>query len=429
MITRRTALLAPPAAALAAGLPAAAQANETVFLSTQLRPVEEAQKVRTVLLRGAPGRVTYVTEEPPQLTVRVRAEQQAGRRTISLIGALHGELSPLQPLNALEPLDDMLPQLAPRGIPDGLLRLGRLGTDRQLYVPWMQATYVMVAHRRALEFLPAGADINSLTYAQLAAWAAAIQQRTNQRRLAFPAGPRGLMARFFQGYLYPSFTGGLVTPFRSADAAAMWGAFRDMWASVSPASANINFMQEALLANEAWIGWDHVARVLDALREKPTEFVAFAPPAGPKGRAYMPVLAGLAVAAGAPNAAGARGVIMHLTQPSVQIATAAEVGFFPVVRAELPADLPAGVRLAADAIARTQNAPDALPALLPVGLGDKNGEFNKVFTDTFQRIVLRREDIRTVLDAEAGALRTVMEQTGAPCWAPDAASPGACPVA
>jgi multiple sugar transport system substrate-binding protein len=99
------------------------------------------------------------------------------------------------------------------------------------------------------------------------------------------------------------------------------------------------------------------------------------------------------------------------------------------VRAELPADLPAGVRLAADAIARTQNAPDALPALLPVGLGDKNGEFNKVFTDTFQRIVLRREDIRTVLDAEAGALRTVMEQTGAPCWAPDAASPGACPVA
>jgi multiple sugar transport system substrate-binding protein len=32
--------------------------------------------------------------------------------------------------------------------------------------------------------------------------------------LGFPAGPQGLMHRFFEGFLYPSYTGGGV-PFRS----------------------------------------------------------------------------------------------------------------------------------------------------------------------------------------------------------------------
>jgi multiple sugar transport system substrate-binding protein len=64
-----------------------------------------------------------------------------------------------------------------------------------------------------------------------------------------------------------------------------------------------------------------------------------------------------------------------------------------------------------------------------VGLGDKGGEFNKVYMDSFQRIVLRNENIRAVLDAEAVNLRAVMSATSAPCWSPDAASEGACPVA
>ena len=52
--------------------PAAARAQDVVFLSTQLRPIEEAQKVRDVLLKGAP-KATNVTEEPPPLTVRLQA--------------------------------------------------------------------------------------------------------------------------------------------------------------------------------------------------------------------------------------------------------------------------------------------------------------------------------------------------------------------
>jgi multiple sugar transport system substrate-binding protein len=417
-------------AALAAGTFFAAQnaqAQDVIFLSTQLRPIEEAQKVREVILKGAP-KTTYVTEEPPQLTVRMKAEQDAGKRTVSVVGALHGELQPLVPMGSLDPVDDIVAKLGDRGIPAGLMTLAKLGTDKTMYIPWMQATYVMVVRKDALQYLPAGADVNALTYAQLAAWGKAIQEKTGQRRLGFPAGPTGLMARFLQGNLYPSYTASMVSEYRSAEAEAMWTEFKAIWATVNPNSTNYNFMQEPLLGGEVWVAWDHIARVKEALAAMPDKFLVVAPPAGPKGRAYMPVIAGLAIAKDAPNRAQAVALIEHLTKPETQVATAAQVGFFPVVNATLPTNLTPDVKLLADGVAKTQGAKDALVALLPVGLGGKGGEFNKVYVDTFQRIVLRNEPVRAVLDSQAETMRAIMNETKAPCWAPDKPSTGACPV-
>jgi multiple sugar transport system substrate-binding protein len=413
---------------LLAGIAAPAWADDTVFLSTQLRPIEEAQKMRDVILKNFTGKVDYVPEQPAQLPIRIQAEQQGGTHTISLIGALHGELQPLLPIDGLVPVDDLAAKLADRGFPPDLMKLGQFGTGHQMYIPWMQATYFMVANKQALPFLPAGADLNALTYAQLAAWAQAIQEKTGQRKLGFPAGPSGLMHRFLEGFLYPSFTGGVVTPFRSPEAEAMWTQFAAMWKFVNPNSTNYNFMQEPLLSGDVWIGFDHVARLLDALRQKPDDFVAFPAPAGPKGRGYMPVLAGLAIAKDAPDAKGAAALIDYMTQPATQIATARAVGFFPVVKAELPPDLDPGVKAASEAIARTETAKDSLASLLPIGLGTHGGEFDKVYTDTFQLIVLRGQPVHAVLDRQAEALKRVIEATGAPCWTPDAPSKGPCPV-
>lgn len=405
-----------------------AAAQEVTFLSTQLRPVEEAQKVRQVLLKGVPGKVSYLVEEPPQFDVRMKAEGKAGKRTISLAGALHGELQPLVTSGDLDTVDDVAARLADRGVPQSLMELGKLGTGKQVYIPWMQATYIMVARKEALASLPAGADVNALTYEQLEAWGKALTEKTGKRLIGFPAGPKGLMPRFYQGYLYPSFTGGVVTPFRSAEAEAMWGQFKRLWQYVNPNSTSYDFMQEPLMAGEVWVAFDHIARVKDALVQEPDKYVTFPAPAGPKGRGYMPVIAGLAIPRGAPDRAGAAAVIEHLSKPETQVKTAAEVGFFPVVKAELPADLSPGIKLIAEGVAKTQGAKDALPALLPVGLGDKGGEFNKVFSDTFQRIVLRGENPRAVLDAQGAVLKSLMEATKAPCWAPDKPSEAACPV-
>ena len=405
----------------------AAQPERLVFLSTQLRPIEEAQKMRNLILKDFPREVDYITEEPQQFPVRIEAELQGGTHTIDVVGALHGELKPLVQLNALVPLDDLAGKLAGRGIPNPLLELGKFGTAHQLYIPWMQASYIMVANKASLPYLPDGADINALSYDQLAAWAGTVEQKTGKRMLGFPAGPQGLMHRFFEGFLYPSYTGGVVAPFRSEAAQAMWTQFASLWKSVNPNSTSYNFMQQPLLSGDVWIGWDHVARVLDALRQKPDEFVAFPAPAGPKARGYMPVLAGLAVLKDAPDMSGATALIDYLTQQQTQIVTARSVGFFPVVKIKLPTILEPGLKMAAVAI-EEQSAKDALPALLPVGLGQRGGEFDKVFMDTFQLIVLRGQKPRAVLEREAETLNRLMTETGAPCWQPDPPSTGACQV-
>jgi len=139
----------------------------------------------------------------------------------------------------------------------------------------------------------------------------------------------------------------------------------------------------------------------------------------------MPVLAGLAVLKGAPDLNGAIGLIDYLTRPETQIETARSVGFLPVVKAELP-DTEPGLKLGAGAVEKMQSAKDALPALLPIGLGERAGEFDMVYLDTFKGIVLRGENPSAALDREREALNRLMTETGAPCWAPDPPSSGAC---
>ncbi len=141
----------------------------------------------------------------------------------------------------------------------------------------------------------------------------------------------------------------------------------------------------------------------------------------------MPVIAGVGIPRTAPDMDAAKALIAHLMKPATQIATLRATNFFPVVDVALPDDLPPSVKAAGAAIAAMSSAPDANPGLLPAGLGDMGGDFNRVFVDTFERIILARQDIRTVLDDQKGRLAAIMDKTGAPCWAPDAPSEGRLP--
>jgi len=417
MKTKRL-LLAGAFLALAAG-PLMA---EPLFWSTQAKPVEESQAMRDQVLAGFPGGVDYqASDEGPWLT-RVQAEVGAGKGTIAVLGGLHGDLS-----GVTDGLAD-LSGIDAAGIAAPMLELGHLGTAEQKYLPWMQATYVMAANKQALQRLPAGADVEALTYDQLTAWCKAIAEAAGAQKCGFPAGPKGLKHRFFQGFLLPAYTGSMVTEFRSDGAVQAWEAFKELWQYVTPASTNYGFMQEPLLTGEVWVAFDHVARLADAFNQKPDDFVAFPVPAGPKGRAYMPVLAGLAIPTTAPDPEASKALVAFMLKPETQIATLKATNFFPVMDVTLPDDMPASVKALGPAIARMAGAPDALPALLPMGLGDKGGQFSQIYTDTFEQIILGGRDVKETLAAEGDRLAALMNEANAPCWAPDAASDGPCPV-
>ncbi len=398
--------------------------GKLTFLSTQFTPVEEAERFRQILSGAYNAKpVDYVASDPAPFADRIRSATQAGNVNFSVLGALHGQYAPVA--EQLDDVSDVMQRLSGRGYAEDLKDLAKLGTQKTLYIPWSQATFIMAAHRSALDALPAGADVNRLTYDQLLAWTQALQEKTGKPAFGLPAGPKGLLHRFLQGFTYPSFTGAAVTEFASPQAAEMWRYLQRLWKTTNPASTNYDFMQEPLVSGQALIAWDHVARLIDAPRRKPGEFQLFPVPAGPKGRGYMSIVSGLAIPKGAPDRASAVALIEALSKPEVQVDVLRKNAFFPAVQAPLPSDLPPGVSEEAKALQAQQSAPDALLALPPAGLGAREGEFTQIYKDGFSRIVLRGENPTAVLPELKSAVQRILNETKAPCWTPDPSSNGA----
>jgi len=412
----------------------AQEGNGTVTMqSTQFNVVEETEKARAILA-NFDGEAIYVGSEEGPLLDLLRAEAEAGEGATDVVGALHGTFPVLAQDDLLFDLSEVIARIEEEhDIVDAYVELGKLGTtDYQYYVPWMQATYVMAANEEALEYLPEGADLNALTWEQLAEWGANMAEATGENKLGFPVA--GLFHRFMQGYLYPSFTGGMVTKFRSPEAVAMFEFLRDgLWPYVNAESINYSFMNEPLLTGEVWVAFDHTARLkpaFDAMANGDTDmtFVAFPAPTGPAGLGYMPVVAGLAVPYTSPNPDGAEALIEFMLSPETQAAVLNDLGFFPVIADVDTANLSESVAILSGAVQATTSSENALTSLLPIGLGDRGGEFNQLFLNAFNRIVVNGEDIATVLNEEGETLNTLLSETGAPCWSPDPASEEACAV-
>lgn len=401
-----------------------------VFYGTQFTPVEENEKFQAIL--GEFGDVEYFSNlQEGELIDLIRAEAAAGAGTIDVVGILHGGYPTLAREDLLMELTDLLDDLeADRELAEAFVELGLMGTDDyQYYIPWMQATYIMAAHVDALEYLPDGVDINAMTWDELAAWCQNITDETGSARCGFPLGEGGLWHRFLEGYIYPSYTGGMVTQFKSEAAVEMFEFLRDtLWPNIHRQSTSYAFMQEPLLAGEVWVAFDHTARLIEAFREAPDDFVAFPAPSGPAGLGFMPVIVGLSIPKTAPNPDGAMALIDYMTQPDTQAAVLRDLAFFPVTSGVDMTELPIEVAIEAEAVTAQANSPNALPALLPVGLGERGGELNEIFRAAFERIVIDGEDIQTVLDEEAANIQALLDDTGAACWPPDPPSEGICQI-
>jgi multiple sugar transport system substrate-binding protein len=406
-----------------------AQDSTLTFISTQFNVVEEADVAREIYAGYEGGAVEFVTSEEGPMIDLLRAEAESGTGVNDVVGSLHGTFPTLASDDLLFDLTDLVADIETEyDIDDSFVELGRMGTeDYQYYVPWMQATYIMAAHNDALQYLPEGADINALTWEQLAQWAQTMSEETGEAQLGFPVA--GLFHRFLQGYLFPSFTGGMVTGFNSPEAVSMMEFVRDdLWPYVNPQSISYDFMNEPLLSGEVLVAFDHVARLKPAFDEAPDDFVAFPAPAGPAGRGYMPVVAGLGVPYTSADPDAAQDFIRYVLSPEVQSATLSQLGFYPVISGVDTSGLSAGLAKQAEAVATQSASEDAIVALLPVGLGERGGEINEIFRNAFNRIVVNGEDVQTVLDEEAATLQSLLDDTGAPCWAPDPVSEGACQI-
>lgn len=408
--------------------------GRVVFLSSQAQPAAEEQVMEHEVLRDFNGQVDFDSQPLGSADVdRIRAEHARGTSTVDVIALTHSDMLTLRDDDALEDLTPLVDQLlASRRIPDDLVDAGKYGTDKQYYIPWMQATYLMVVNKKAMQYRPAGVDVHNLTYDQLIAWGTRILEATGERRIGLPAdldGPRGgLIYRFLQGYAYPSFTRTTLTGFRSAEAVRMWETLRRLWSVTNPWSTKYRTMHEPLETGEVWIAWDHQARLKQALADS-QRFEAVPAPSGPMGLGYMSVVVGLAIPKGAPNEAGARALIDWLTTARQQAAAATGLNFSPVVQDVVPTPgLAPALTQGLEVTGRYRANMWRVETLPPAGLGGHADEFTAVYQETFARIVLHGEDIPTVLNSEVPRLQKLVDLSTASCWPPDPPSQGPCRI-
>ncbi|MGY4706144.1 ABC transporter substrate-binding protein [Candidatus Bipolaricaulota sp. J31] len=409
---RKLAILA---VALMFGALAGFGAEKIVWMSTQFVPIAEAEFVRNEILAPfaeATGiEVEFLGAEYAEFASRIEAEYQAGAGEIAVLCGLHGDLAPfayaLRDLSGITPGGTIGPGLMAKGYMAG----------KQAYIPLMQATYLMVVNKKALEYLPEGADIWALTYDDLLAWAKNIYEATGMQKLGIPAGPKSLLHRFIHGYLYPSFTGYQVLAFDSGAAVKMWEFMQELWKYVNPAAPTWDAMDTPLLAEEVWIAWDHTARVKQAIVERPDDFIAIPSPAGPFGRGFISVLAGLAIPETSPDPEAAAKLIEYLTTPEAQVKILQGVGFFPVVAEAAGAVPPGALRILAEGVSAQAASPDAIVCFIPGGISD---EYKKIYKDTFFKFVIKGEPVDVeFLRAQATRLRELYLEAGAPYPAPD----------
>lgn len=186
------------ASAVAITCTAMAAQAETLFWSTQAKPVEEAQAMREQVLAGFQDKVDYQPNDSGPWLTRLQAELEAGSGSIGVLGALHGDFSAMDPENLMD-LDD----LGVMSASDTFNDLAKLGTDGMQYIPWMQASYIMAANKDALQYLPEGADIDALTYDQLIAWAANAHEAAGRAQVRLPRRPQRAEAPLLPGLPLP----------------------------------------------------------------------------------------------------------------------------------------------------------------------------------------------------------------------------------
>ena len=403
-------------------LSSAIAAEQLIFLSTQFNPVSEMQFITEEVLSGFTNetgiKVEFVPVQYADFVNRILAEVKTGRVVTNVIAELHGGFDYLLAENAVEDLSTM-PELPERTF---LKTFDEYSEIRgvKAYIPWTQATFVVAINKEALDYLPEGLTQDDVLegnpnwdYEALLKWGENLKEAKGAPMVGLAMAPGGLFHRFLHGYIYPSYTGSQAKDFASQDAMDMWEYLIRLNEYIHPASTTWSNMSEPLLKGEVLIGWDHAARLIQALTTKPDDFVVAPAPLGPKGRGYILVIAGLGMPKDAPNKEDSWKLIEYLTRPSTQALILQGTGFFPVVEEAEKEITEGALKTLSDGVTKQANAPLGIPCLIP-SLGAFGGEFGNIYRMAFERIVLKGEDPNKVLPELNERLEEIFEEVDVP---------------
>ena len=194
--------------------------------------------------------------------------------------------------------------------------------EAQYFVPVSTDSYVTIANRKALAYLPQGADVNNLTWEQFAEWAYNLKNGANGNigvgaKTMFPE-QAGYNLIYIMGSMGLSYGADFV----DIDSNDMKQAYEIMYQMAVDEvfvneQKNYGTAVDKMKDETAWLSFQHMSPAGEILKYKPDGFVIVPPPSGDSGKGSVVGAWGLGVLDGAPHKETALKFIEYMTRKSV----------------------------------------------------------------------------------------------------------------
>ncbi|MFO7943140.1 MAG: extracellular solute-binding protein [Anaerolineales bacterium] len=199
---------------------------------------------------------------------------------------------------------------------------------KQYFLPVGADVYLLLANNKALDYLPDGVELDSITWEEYADWAVNIAEGEGEGKVCITGIPAKSWIYMFGGTALSYGAG-----FPDANSEGALGAW-NVWETIGKAGGfvstvmNIDSCVDPMMREEAWLTVFHNARAGQVYASNETQFTLAPAPGGPEGIGTIAGVSGYAVMEDAPNYDMAVQFLEYLTRPNIQVKLAKGTGGF-----------------------------------------------------------------------------------------------------
>lgn len=380
-------------------------AEQEFFINEILVPFEEETGIS----------VSFSIVAGADMFDRITVQQETDHVTTDVILAFNGRFPWYTDAGYVVSLDDAVGLFEDRTILPAFDATATADGTRY-FVPISADVYLTIANNQALDYLPDGADMDSLTYDQYVAWAVAVAEGEGEGKVCMTGIPQKMWIYQFGtsalSYgLNPAGGGEPAFPNINSEAAAeAWAKWAEIGAADGfvPTILSIDNCTDPLMREEAWLSVTHNARVGQVYASNETQFTVGPAPFGSEGVGTIAGAHGLGIVEGSANYDSAVQLVEYLTRPDVQTKmNKGTGGFIPVVAeaVEFLGDDPADEIIIKALIVLNLG----IPSYLPVADFQDWGAVKQLFDDVYQEMVLGGDGTvdQALLDAKQEELEAL----------------------
>jgi len=257
--------------------------------------------------------------------------------------------------------------------------------SKRYFVPIGADVYLLAANKKALDYLPEGADVQDITWEQVVDWSLAMAKGEGEGKFAVTGIPQKMLI-YQYGSAILSY-GGKFPVINSPEALKFWELIVKMKDAHTPTVLTYDTVIEAMKRGEAWLAVTHNARVGQIYSSNPAQFVIAPAPKGPAGIGSIAGTSGFAIMKGTPNKEMAIKLIEYMSRPDIQLKIGkGKGGFIPPVDEALGL---LGDSVQDEVIQKSLHVMNnGVLSFIPPVYGPNWGSVKLVYDEAFKKLVL-----------------------------------------